>query len=383
MMNWIEPTLGAALMLAVLLDVFLTVLYARVGTGVISHGLACLVWRAARWASKPVGRHRDLVLSLSGPLIIVVVVAVWIVSLTVGSALIIHRSLGTGVVAVSGPTPTDFLSAVYVAGDAITTMGMSDLTPRTPFFRLFYPLNAVLGLSLITLTITYLLEVYNALLRRNTLSLKLHFASAETGDAAELLAGLGAGGDFRTGYAHLAEMAAEVTSFKESHHFYSVLVYFRFRQAHYALSRLALMTLDTVTLIKSALDDRHHGWLKESAAVLQLWRASMHLMTILAVSFLPRGLPDSPEEPDAETLDRWRRRYFAAVRRLRQANVQTMPDEAAGAEVYCSLRARWDRYVAAFAQYMAHDMETIDPVGCDPERSDEQEPFSSRLRAVG
>lgn len=384
MTRWLEQGFGAVLMLAVLLDVFLTVLYARVGTGIISHPLACVVWRGLRGASRAFGRYRDLVLSLSGPIIVVTIIAVWIVMLIVGSALIIHPSLGTSIVATTGgPTSTSFVTALYVAGDTITTVGASDVAPRSAFFRIYYPLNSVLGLTVITLTITYLLEIYNALLRRNTLALKLHFASVETGDAAELLAGLGAGGNFQTGYSHIAEIAAEVTSFKESQHFYSALVYFRFKEAHYALSRLALMTLDTVTLIKSALDDRRHAWLKESAAVAQLWGASMHLMTLLAVSFLPGGLPESPNEPDAQTLDRWRRRYAAACRRLRQANIETMADEEAGAEVYCSLRARWDRYVAAFARHMAQDMETIDPVGFNPAKADERQEFSARLRAVG
>jgi hypothetical protein len=53
----------------------------------------------------------------------------------------------------------------------------------------------------------------------------------------------------------------------EAHHFYGVLLYFRFKEPHYALSRMALLALDTTTLIKSALDDGESAWLKESAAV--------------------------------------------------------------------------------------------------------------------
>jgi hypothetical protein len=44
-MRALEQVLGAFLMLAILLDVFLTVLYARVGTGILSHKLARLTWR--------------------------------------------------------------------------------------------------------------------------------------------------------------------------------------------------------------------------------------------------------------------------------------------------------------------------------------------------
>ena len=41
----LEQLLGALLMLLVLADVYLTVLYARVGTGIISEKLARVVWR--------------------------------------------------------------------------------------------------------------------------------------------------------------------------------------------------------------------------------------------------------------------------------------------------------------------------------------------------
>jgi hypothetical protein len=162
-----------------------------------------------------------------------------------------------------------------------------------------------------------------------------------------------------------------------------VIVYFRFREPHYAISRLATVMLDTVTLIKSALDDGRYGWLKQSSAVAQLWRASMHLMRLLTVSFLPGGAPDNEPEPSPEQLHRWRERYFAAVARLREAKIETMADEQAGAEVYCSLRARWDRYVRGFAVHMAHDFAAMDPAGSRPERVAERQPFETKLRAAG
>jgi hypothetical protein len=67
-----EQVFGAFLMLAVLLDVFLTVLYARVGTGILSHKLARLTWQLFRLL--PAGRYRPTVLSFCGPAILVLLV---------------------------------------------------------------------------------------------------------------------------------------------------------------------------------------------------------------------------------------------------------------------------------------------------------------------
>src|SRR5205085_12175317 len=97
-----------------------------------------------------------------------------------------------------------------------------------------------------------------------------------------------------------------------------------------------------------------YAWLKESTAIEQIWRSTMRMLTELAVSFLPRGVPDEPD-PDPALLERWRQRYRAALVRLRQAGIQTLRDEHAGEEIYLALRARWDRYLRVFSDHMAHN----------------------------
>ena len=376
--------LGGLLILLILLDVYLTVLYARVGAGLISHKLACATWWTFRTIAKPFPRHRDPILSFCGPTILVLLVGTWVFGLMVGGAMIIQPALKEGgVVANNGPHQTDFMTALYIAGDAMTTVGTSDFSPRTSAMRVLYTLLSLTGLCIVTLTLTYFLEIYNALQARNTFAVKMHHASADTADAAELLAGVGPRGQFQTGYAHLTEMSAEMIHLFENHHFYAVLLYFRFKEPHYALSRMALITLDTVTLIKSALDDEECGWLKESAAVMKLWRGSMTMLTELAMVFLPGGLPQEPSGPDPQTLERWRRRYHAAVVRLRQAGIRTIADEQNGADTYVALRARWDRYLTAFADHMLHPMSQIDPVGNNPALADDHPDFEQRLRAAG
>jgi hypothetical protein len=373
---------GLLLIALVLLDVYLTVLYARMGNGIISHRLACWTWYVFRALAKPAGRYRDAILSFCGPTTLVLLVFTWIVLLMCGGAFVTRPGLQRGSIqANQGPTPSDFVTAMYVAGDAMTTVGTSDIAPKTAFYRLFYTFLSVIGISILTLTVTYFLEIYNALQKRNTYVNKMHHATGDSGDAVELVAGLGSGGDFQHGYTHLAEMAAETAELYEAHHFYPVLLYFRFREPHYALARAALVTLDTITLIKSALDDGRYAWLKESAAVTQVWNSAMRTVVELSIVFLPEGIPE--QEADEQTKERWRRRYHAALRRQQQAGVQTIADEGAGAEVYVNLRARWDRYIAVFADHMMHTLDVIDPAGCNPDSIEQRAEFTQRLRAVG
>jgi hypothetical protein len=379
---WLEQVLGVCLALLVLLDVFLTVLYARIGAGILSYRIARAIWLILRGPPR-FGPRRGALLSFCGPTILVMVVGFWALALTCGMALIIHPRLGTSVTSISGRTPTDFISALYAGGISMAIVGDSTFEPQTSGFRLLYLLNSLIGISMLSLTLMYLMQVYNALYLRNAFAFKVHLASAETGDAAELIAGLAPEGKFDGGYATLSQLGAEMTGIKESHHFYPVLFYFRFRDPAYSVSRTALVLFDTVTLIKSGLDDVRYAWIKESAALAQLWRASMILVTRLAEAFIPGDLPDPSKQPNEETRERWRRRYFAGLRRLREAGLQTVMDEQSGAELYLTLRARWDGHIKALAPALAYGIEEVDPAGCYPESIEQRPEFRARLRSPG
>jgi hypothetical protein len=85
----LEQIVGAALMLLFLADIFLTVLYARAGTGLLAPRWNRLVWAAVKAMSGLFGRRRGTVLSFAGPLIVVLLIGFWALGLTLGAALVI------------------------------------------------------------------------------------------------------------------------------------------------------------------------------------------------------------------------------------------------------------------------------------------------------
>lgn len=379
----LELMAGAALVLLVIADVFLTVLYARIGAGILSPQIARVTWwifsRLARWLR----RWHDKVLSFCGPVILVNLLVAWAALLTLGAGLIIHPALGTSVTLTTGTTPTDFISALYAGGSSMAIVRASDVTPDTGAYRLYFLFNSLLGASIISLTVTYLMQVYSALQRRNTLAYKLYLQTSETNDAAELLAGLGARGSFQCGYTSLAEIAVEMTVSLEAHHFYPVLFYFRFPRPIYGVAYFTLLVLDEVSLIKSALSDDELGWLKESVPVTQLWRSALLLANTQEKRSRQVGAADDASKPSAEDVDRWRRRYHAAVRRLREAGVSTTADDGAGAASYVDLRSQWQRPIMRAMQMMGYEADEIDPMAHHPEASDERQPFAQRRHAFG
>lgn len=383
-LRWVEPILGVPLMLLVLADVFLTVLYARMGTAIFSERLGRVLWLAFRGASKMAASRRDRVLAYAAPVMVLTVLAVWIMLLMLGAALVIQPNLGTAVTSGTGPTRTDFMTALYAAGNSITLVGSGNFAVQTPAFKAFYIVNSFVGMTMISLTLTYLMQIYNALQQRNTLALAVHEMSGETGDAAALIAAIGPRGSFDNGYTHLAQLASQLRQVKESHHFYPVLVYFRFDDPSYTLSRLTTVLLDAVTLIKSGLDDEEFASLKESAAVNGIWRAAMRLLASVDDVLLLCGHRRTPAaRPDAATVERWRRRYHAGLLRLREAGLRTIADERLGFDVYVSLRAEWDQLVAVLAEFMAVDARSADPVGTDPRSTtDHPDTASARLHSA-
>lgn len=319
--HWLEPILGASLIVVTLADVFLTVLYARSHIGLISDRVARLTWHTFEAVGRGLGARRGHFFSFLGPLVILLIVVTWMLALTFGSALIVT-----------------------------------------------------------TLALTYILHVYTALQERDSLGLELHLLTNQTNDAAELLAGLGAHGHMHSGYTELGDAATQLAATDEAYHHFPVLFFFRFEEPFYAGSSIALLAFDTVSLIKSGLDDEEYRWLKECATVTQLRAAAQRLVNNLFESFL-HGPPEGPTAIDPAGAERWRARYYAALRRLRQAGIKTIADEEEGAAAYVTLRLRWDYLIAGLAPRLGYSMAEIDPEGSDPGASDTRPEFDARLRS--
>ena len=83
----LEQLAGLCLVALILLDIFVTVLYARAGTGIIAPHAERLLWRLIRWISAISNRLRDRILSLGGPVLLVAIVAMWFGGLALGAAL--------------------------------------------------------------------------------------------------------------------------------------------------------------------------------------------------------------------------------------------------------------------------------------------------------
>jgi hypothetical protein len=348
-------------MLFVLLDVFLTVLYARAGTGIFSRFVCAWEWRLLRRVAKLLGRRSQIFLSLCGPAVIVSLISWWALLLTLGAGLIFHPFLGSEIVTSSGSTPTDFVSAMYAAANSMSIVGSSGFSPQTSTFRLIFLFNSVVGMSVISLTLTYIMQIYNALQRRNSLGLHLFLLSGMTGRSAEMLVRIAPQGRVDSGFNTLSDLASAVVQLKEMHHFYPVLLYFRFEEAYCSVSFVTSMVLDCASLIESAIDAREYEWLQTSGTVAELWSGSLLLLEMLQDAFGPASRT-GPRRPTAESdVEQWHRHYMRTLDLFKTAGIQTAPDVEQGASRYIELRTEWAPLTRALADSMLYPTENVDP----------------------
>jgi hypothetical protein len=370
MAGWFEQLAGALVIFCAFLDIFLTVLYAKIGghgasrfgAGIISLRVARATGWLFRRLSKRLPVKRDAAWSFCGATTVVLLVLVWSTLLAVGAALMVHPALGEGVRSSSSPHARDFVTALYVGGSSLSLASSSDFYPQTGFYRLLYLVNALIGTACISVTITYVLQIYNAVQQRNALGLSMCVMAKGTADPAVLLAGLGPQGRFDSGYTVVANLAAELTAVKEAHHLYPLLFFYRPYHPNSSIPQIACVALDTVTLLRSALDDGQYRWLKESAAVEHLGgMASLMLETLEGTFFPSEAAENDDTQAQAGRHDAWRARYRAALRQLEQAGVKLRADHDEGAQQYAELRQKWNPYVERLARYMDYDMAVIDP----------------------
>lgn len=355
-MALISQIAGSILVVYAFLDLFLTILYARSGTGILAPYLTNGVWRIFRGAARVLSKYRDSILSYSGPTILVILSVVWALLYVVGFALICWPELGSAITASKGATPTDFTSALYYSGYTFTTLGTGDLVPQTGLYRVLMFVEAALGFSFFTLIITYILSIYETIRQRNAFALMLHHKTDATGDANVFISRMASGGNLSDVVGQIYKISEHISIIIEMHQLYPILHYFRFKKSYYAIPRMILIALDSASLIKSALDPEKHRAIVKSAAVSELWKASTHLIHTLTVEFIPDKYYLKRVTSD-ETIQQWRKHYNNLARKLSGEGIHTRQDVDAGLQEYISLRKEWNPYIDALSEWMLYEAE--------------------------
>jgi hypothetical protein len=132
------------------------------------------IWKAVR------GRRRGLS-TVFAPTMLVGSFLIWLLLLNVGFGMIGYASRHS-----FNPPLKSFWDALYVLGSALVTVGLS-ITNPTGASRWIVLAAAFCGLAVITMAVTYLLEVQNSVAARDTGIIKLNTSAGDPPSALALL----------------------------------------------------------------------------------------------------------------------------------------------------------------------------------------------------
>jgi hypothetical protein len=164
-MTWVLTIAGALLVLVVLHDMFHTLWHPR-GFGSMGRAVFAAVWWLA-WRTRT---------ELTGPIGLLAVALLWTVLTVAGWTLIYLPHMPAGFHFSSPLTPAashDLITATYLSMVTVATLGYGDIVPAYPALRLLAPLQALIGFAVLTAVISWVLQVYPALIRRRSLARQL------------------------------------------------------------------------------------------------------------------------------------------------------------------------------------------------------------------
>jgi hypothetical protein len=263
-MHYLIAAASSVLILLVLWDAFETMLLPRRVTRPYRFARLYFVYSWRPWAalarSLPLGRKRNALLSLYGPLSVLGLFSLWAAGLVVGFALL-QWSLGSPMHTPEGRQNLGVYA--YFSGVTLFTLGFGDVTPAGPLGRALAVAEAGIGFGFLAAVIGYLPVLYQSFSRREVTISLLDARAGSPPTAAQILGRLARYGDRASLDRFLEEWERWAAEVLESHISFPVLSYYR--SQHDNQSWLAAMTaiLDTSALVVAGMEGvgRAQAWL--------------------------------------------------------------------------------------------------------------------------
>jgi Ion channel len=240
---------GLALILVILWDAFETIILPRRVTRRFRltrffYQTAWTPWSGLARSMRD-RKRREKILGLFGPLSLLILLALWALSLILGYAITlwaIDARLNLNL----EPTLADYL---YLSGATFFTLGYGDVVPASRMGQMISVIEAANGFGLLAIVIGYLPVLYQAFSRREVNISLLDARAGSPSSATEMLRRHAESGNLNELGSVLSEWERWAAELLESHLSYPVLCYFR--SQHDNQSWLAALTtvLDTCALV--------------------------------------------------------------------------------------------------------------------------------------
>src|SRR5918997_513797 len=344
-MEWLLVLAGVLLTLVGLLDLFFTVLHYD-GFGFLSSRLYNSIFNLVRFLTRPLPRRwQALGRSTAAPLMVPVTITVWISLVAFGYALVYYAGMSAQTFLFSSKSlEPSLMEATYFSWVSIATLGLGDVTPLSPVYQAISVSEARVGFGILTLSISYVIGVYEVLQRLGVLTAGLYHQAQDTDDPFSILKPHFPEGQHRGLESHVMSLHRDLVEVYEGIRRYPIVYYYHSRRAYRSLPFAFRMIGGMAGALRWGLPKDHPGsqtpWLPTLIVGLDT------LTTYLDERFLSEELENSPEpvpfetfqaalERDKEPSDPWLERFMEMEAFMREmVRLEDIPDPEEGYERY-------------------------------------------------
>jgi hypothetical protein len=256
-MRHVWPALGTALILVGLVDVFLAVLQ-HDAVGFLTPVLYRWTWVSARVLTRPLPRRAgSLVRAVVAPAMVVLTLATWLGTQLLGYALVYWPGVQADGFVLSGHLRKSFGVALYFSAATLCSLTFSDLAPATMRYHALAATETMVGLAILTLTISYILNVYRVLQQQNALAAALHHQAADGGNPRTILVPHFVDGGAVGLSTHLREFHRSLVEQAEGLRRYPIVYYFQSRTPYRSIPYIFHMIGGVVAALRFGLPAGH------------------------------------------------------------------------------------------------------------------------------
>jgi hypothetical protein len=329
---------GVVCLFAVLFDAFQTIILPRRATGRfrLTRIFYIATWKPWVFFTKRIhdAKKRETAFSYYGPLSLIFLLALWAGVMVVGFALI-YYALGSPF---TDNVQAGLQSDLYVSGTTLFTLGLGDVTPRSPWARGFLILEAGTGFGLLAIVMGYFPVLYSAFSRREVSISLLDARAGSPPTAAELMRRHSYPGAEQALALLLVEWERWSAELLESHISYPLLCYFRSQHNNQSWISALTAVLDTSALLIAGV--RGH----EARQAQLTFAMARHALVDLSQIFSLAPVNNAPDRLPPE-------RYEQLYAMLCQSGVSVCRDPRS-MERLSEMRALYEGYAETLSRYL-------------------------------
>ena len=359
-MNYPMILLGIILVLIVLWETFESIILPR---GVMRSVRITKLFYIVMWNSytfflprNEQHSYRESYLSAFGPLSLILMIALWVLTLIFGFAMV-HWGLG------SPTTPIgeirSFFADLYFSGTTFFTLGLGDLTPHTNVARALVVLEAGTGLGFVAVVIGYVPVIYSSFSRREVGISLLDARAGSPPCGAEMLIRHARGLSLPSLTTLLDKFESWASDLMESHLSYPVVCYYRSQHDRESWVSAIAGILDTCALISLKFEGAPE-W--ENPL---LWQAQLTFaMARHAIVDISIVLDTPPKSPPTDRLPH--EDFVRLTVLLKRANVALRLDEQME-EKLAAIRAQYEPYLHSLSERLLMPLPPWLPNASEPD----------------